>query len=316
MTIIQDYDPSFTRDGIGLSIGVFDGVHIGHQSILQRLYDWGQVSQLPTAVLTFEPSPAELLKPNLAPPKLTQSSQKIEILQSFGISEVFILRFNREISNMSATDFISGILADQLRVQHVVIGYDWHFGKNRGGTIATLEKYGKKYGFGVSVVEQRQIDGQSVHSTRIRSAIAEGNLELAKKMLTRPHTLRGRVISGDQRGRHIGFPTANIDAGRQVLPPSGVYATSVTLKNSNSERPTIYESVTNIGIQPTFGRNTSKIEVHILDFNQEIYGKELDVVFREKIRSEMEFPDIQCLAQQIREDIKVARSILKDSCFV
>ena len=151
MTIIQDYDPSFTRDGIGLSIGVFDGVHIGHQSILQRLYDWGQVSQLPTAVLTFEPSPVELLKPNLAPPKLTQSSQKIEILQSFGISEVFILRFNREISNMSATDFISGILADQLRAQHVVIGYDWHFGKNRGGTIATLEKYGKKYGIDSSM---------------------------------------------------------------------------------------------------------------------------------------------------------------------
>ena len=316
MTIIQGYDPSFTRDGIGLSIGVFDGVHIGHQSILQKLYDWGQVAQLPTAVLTFEPSPIELLKPNLAPPKLTQSSQKIEILQSFGIGAAFTLRFNTETSNMSAADFISEILVDQLRTRHLVIGYDWHFGKDRGGTIETLEKYGEKYGFSISVVEQRQIDGQSVHSTKIRSAIAEGDLELAKAMLTRPHTLRGRVIRGDQRGRQIGFPTANIDAGRQVLPPSGVYATSVALKTSNSEFSTIYESVANIGIQPTFGRNDSKIEVHILDFNQEIYGKELDVVLQEKIRNEMEFPDTQCLAKQIREDIKAARSILSDSYFI
>ena len=310
MKIIRGYNSSFTEDGIGLSIGVFDGVHLGHQAIIKQLINWGEKTKQPIAVMTFEPSPIEFLKPNQAPPRLTQLNQKIDFLQSLGISAVFILQFDERLANMSPIDFISKILVSRLKVQHLVIGYDWQFGKNRSGTPEILEKHGKKYGFGVSVVNPKQIDGQSIHSTKIRSAIADGNLNLASEMLSRPYTLRGRVVIGNRRGRQIGFPTANIEIGRQILPPSGVYATIVALNSSGAGLPKNYGSVTNIGIRPTFGQNDRQVEVHLFNFDQDIYGQELDLIFQKKIRTEREFPNSVSLIQQIHKDIKFAKSIL------
>lgn len=311
MKVIDGYDTPITDSGVVLTVGIFDGIHLGHQTVFEEILRWGKTRQLPTAVMTFDPSPTEFLQPNHAPPRLTQLSQKIDILRSFSLDAVFVLKFDARLASTSPEDFILLILVQQLKVRHLVIGYDWHFGQNRSGNPEMLQAYGRKYGFGVTVVEPQQVDGISVHSTQIRSTIVEGNLDLVRTMLGRPYTVRGSVVRGSQHGQSLGFPTANIDAGRQMLPPNGVYAVWAILNSPSGCGTTTYFGVANIGIRPTFGGDKRQTEVHLLNFNQDIYGQELDLIFCQKIREEHKFPDLATLANQIRRDIVVARSALK-----
>jgi len=311
LLVIDSYDSPITNSGIVLTIGIFDGIHLGHQTVFEEILRWGKMRQLPTTVMTFDPSPTEFLRPDHAPPRLTQLSQKIDILRSFGLDAVFVLKFDARLASTAPEDFISLILVQQLKVRHLVIGYDWHFGQNRSGNTEMLQAYGKKYGFGVTVVEPQQVDGVSVHSTQIRSAIIEGNLDLVRTMLGHPYTVRGSVVSGNQHGQSLGFPTANIEAGRQMLPPNGVYAVRAILNPSGDCGAITYFGVANIGIRPTFGGDKRQAEVHLLNFDQDIYGQELDLIFCQKIREEHKFPDLATLANQIRRDIVVAQSALK-----
>ena len=293
----------FSRE-TAVTFGVFDGIHLGHQAVINTLLKRAAHNNLASVLVGFYPHPLAFLAPERCPPILTPLSKRVEILQQFGVDEIVMLSFDAQIASMSPETFVERVLLEKCRAKHVVVGYACQFGKNRAGNAERLVELSKGYAFDVSVVPPTQIEGIPVHSTRIREALAHGDLQQSTQLLGRPYSLLGTVVHGDGRGREIGFPTANIETQNQVYPPNGVYAIRAKLEDR------WLDGVLNIGMRPTFNGVNIQVEGHFFNFDEIIYGKPVEVFFVEKIRSERKFPSPEFLIQQIQNDIAAATEIL------
>lgn len=298
-------DPN-SHNGVVLTFGVFDGVHIAHQIVISSVVNRARALNVEGVVISFDPHPAFSIS-GKAPPTLTSIAKKIELLKVLGIDRVVVEDFNERFSQLSPEQFVRDILVGRFHVQEVVVGYDCAFGKDKAGDKWLLKKLGDKCGFAVHIVEPYKINGEVVSSTRIRAAILEGDLEMTHKLLGRYYSISGPVIKGKGLGHKIGYATANLQLQKQLLPPPGVYAVKV-----NTDEQKLY-GVLNMGIQPTFGKNKFRVEVHLLDFKGTLYGKTIEALFVRKIRDERAFVSSEELAEQIRKDEAAAREILDAS---
>ena len=289
--------------GCVATIGNFDGVHLGHQAVLGQLAERGAELDLPTVVVTFEPHSREYFARGEIPPRLSRFREKLQALRRFSVSRVVCLRFDQNLASMPAEIFIQKLLVEGLAVRYLVVGDDFRFGKGRKGDFNLLRDMGDKLGFQVANMHTFNVDGVRVSSSHIREALAKDDLESAEKLLGRPYRMCGRVVHGDGRGRTIGFPTANIHLHRRSSPVSGVYA--VELFGLEQEPLT---GVANVGIRPTLGGTESRLEVHLMDFNGDIYGRYIHVDFLHKLRSEIRFGSLEELVIQIRKDVVAARA--------
>ena len=296
----------FHRDA-AVTFGVFDGIHIGHQAVINTLLKRAAEQQLMSALVAFYPHPLAFLAPERCPPLLTPLSKRVEVLQQLGIDKIIMLSFDAQIAAMSPEAFVERVLLEKCRARHVIVGYACQFGKDRAGNAHRLAELSQAYPFDVSIVPPTEIDGTPVHSTRIREALAQGDLRCGSQLLGRHYSLLGNVVHGDGRGKEIGFPTANIDTQNQICPPNGVYAIRAKLDEQ------WLDGVLNIGVRPTFEGTSVQVESHFFDFDETIYGKSVEIFLLEKIRSERKFTNPEMLVQQIRRDITDAAKILAAS---
>ncbi|MDE2598862.1 MAG: bifunctional riboflavin kinase/FAD synthetase [Rhodocyclaceae bacterium] len=286
-----------------LTIGNFDGVHLGHRAMLERLIAKARQVAMPAAVLTFEPHPREYFAPASAPARLTRLREKLELLAECGVDQVYVCRFNARLASLSADEFIEQVLVRGLGVRHLLIGDDFRFGKGRSGDFALLQQAGGTHRFVVEAMNTIAMDGERVSSSSIRAALASGNLIRAEHFLGRPFFMSGRVIHGDKIGRTLGYPTANIQHARARLPLSGIYAVTVdglgkTLCGAAS-----------VGVRPTIAEGlTPVLEVHLLDFDRDIYGAHVHVNFHHRLRDEAKFASLDALKAQIARDVEETRN--------
>jgi len=293
-------------EGCVVTIGNFDGVHLGHQEVLAQVADKAAELRLPSVLMTFEPYPSEFFHQDNVPPRLTRFREKLEVLRRFAIDQVLNLRFDERLCNLSADEFIQQILVDGLNAKYVVIGDDFRFGKGRTGDFDMLSRAGAQRGFEVARMHTFEILGERVSSTRIRYALQSGELAFAEQLLGRPYRMSGRVAHGDKRGRSIGFPTANIHLHRRASPLTGVYA--VEMYGLPGEP---VAGVANVGIRPTVGGTRAQLEVHLFDFDADIYGRHVQVEFRHKLRDERRFESFEALKTQIDKDARQARDFFR-----
>ncbi|MGA7800940.1 MAG: bifunctional riboflavin kinase/FAD synthetase [Gammaproteobacteria bacterium] len=289
--------------GCAATIGNFDGVHLGHQAVLGQLSERAGALGLPTCVITFEPTPMEYFAPEKAPARLTRLREKLLALRRFSVDRVLCLRFDQRLAGLSPADFVRTVLADGLGVRYLVVGDDFRFGKGRQGDFPFIQRAGQEYGFQVVNMHTFNVDGGRVSSTRIRDALAGGDMAAAEKLLGRPYRMCGRVAHGDRRGRTIGFPTANIHLHRHATPVQGVFA--VELFGLDREP---VAGVANVGTRPTVDGTRTLLEVHLFDFDQDIYGRYVYVNFLRKLRPEMRFESFEALKEQIHQDAQAARA--------
>ena len=288
-----------------LTIGVFDGVHLGHRYLISQLTELARQQGLLSGVVTFRQHPQEVLSPQTRLPFLTDLAQRTNLLKNEGVEAIITLSFTPELAQLSAGQFIS-LLKKYLRMRGVVIGPDFALGQNREGNTDTLRRLGQEMGFSVTVVPPIIINGEVVSSTAIRNALAEGDMKRVQNLVGRPFSLHGRVIPGTRRGAELGFPTANLDTDpEQALPAEGVYVGWVHINDQ------AYPSMTNIGKRPTFGGSERVVEVYLLDYHGDLYGQELTIDIIERLRGEMKFDNLEELKKQIAEDVKQGRAILK-----
>jgi riboflavin kinase/FMN adenylyltransferase len=288
-----------------LTIGVFDGVHLGHKFLISKLVSLAARQNLLSCVITFRQHPRDLLSTKTKLLFLSSLAEREQLLKNEGVDIVAALSFNRELAKLSARDFVS-LLQKYLKMRGLVIGPDFTLGRNREGNTATLRSLGEEMGFSVTIVAPKIIDGEVASSTVIRQALADGNMEKVMRLLGRPFNLQGKVTRGEHRGTGIGFPTVNlsIDA-KMAIPPDGVYATRAYIGGQE------FQAMTNIGKRPTFGdSNERTIEAFILNYNQEIYGKEVKIEIIQRLREEKHFDSIEELKKQIAEDVKRGMAIL------
>ncbi|MFW5451593.1 MAG: bifunctional riboflavin kinase/FAD synthetase [Methylophagaceae bacterium] len=295
------YNLSPSSAGCVATIGNFDGVHLGHQAVLNQLAMKGDTLGLPAVVITFEPQANEFFSPNNAPARLSRFREKVEALRCYSIQQLCVLRFNKKLAQMTAEQFIQRLLVEGLNVRYLVVGDDFKFGRDRLGDFTMLQKAGEKQGFQVVNMHTFAVDNMRVSSTRIRQALSTGDLVLAEKLLGRPYRMSGRVAHGDKRGRTLGFPTANIHLHRRKVPLSGVYA--VQLYGIAGEP---IQGVANVGIRPTVGADKALLEVHLFDFDRDIYGEHVQIYFLQKLRNEQKFAGLDDLVAQIKQDCKQA----------
>ncbi|MFU0966193.1 bifunctional riboflavin kinase/FAD synthetase [Kluyvera ascorbata] len=288
--------------GCVLTIGNFDGVHRGHQALLQGLRAEGRARGLPVVVMIFEPQPLELFAADKAPARLTRLREKLRYLAESGVDYVVCLRFDRRFAALTAQAFISDLLVKRLGVQFLAVGDDFRFGAGRQGDFLLLQKAGSEFGFDITSTQTFCHGGVRISSTAVRQALAEDNLEQAENLLGHPFIISGRVVHGDELGRTIGFPTANLPLRRQVSPVKGVYAVEVM---GLGDKP--LPGVANIGTRPTVAGVRQQLEVHLLDVVMDLYGRHIDVVLRKKIRNEQRFASLDELKAQIARDELTAR---------
>lgn len=297
--------------GCVATIGNFDGVHLGHRAVFQRLLATGKRLGLPATVITFEPQPMEFFAPNTAPARLTRLREKLCAMHEFGIDRVMLLEFGPKLATMPAPRFVQRLLLDGLGVRYLLVGDDFRFGHDRAGDYQLLRSMGEEAagagrGFEVEDLHTITHGEERISSTRVREALGRGDLDQARHLLGRPYRIHGRVGHGAKRGRTIGFPTANIDLHRRVSPLRGVYAVSVYGLGANP-RP----GVANIGTRPTVDGQGYRLEIHLFDFDQQIYGAHLEVEFRLKLRDEKRFDSFDALRAQIDLDAAAARDYLE-----
>lgn len=304
MEIIRDLNSLQPYPSAVVALGNFDGVHVGHQAILRAAIEHAQAAGGSALAVTFDPLPAKVLNPNHAPRLILTPEDKLELLRSFGLHGVIVLTFSRELSMLSPEEFVREYLRRRIGARVVVVGHTVSFGHARAGNAEVMRQLGRELGFETTVVGPIERDGILVSSTKVREMIAAGDMKRTAILLGRPHFLRGPVVHGRERGRTIGFPTANIQSRTECLPPDGVYATRVVLEDGS------YPSITNIGMRPTFGEPERTIEAHIFDFHRDIYGREVKLEIAERIRPERKFESAQALAAQIGSDLKRAKEIL------
>ena len=283
----------------GITIGNFDGVHIGHQKLIRRTLEVCRENGLDCVVVTFWPHPRAVLSGQPMVPLADQGMRR-RLLAKLGVNYLLELTFSREMAALSPIEFLHQYLYP-LNISHLVIGYDFKLGKGRSGDYSTLRQIGLDDGFGVEQVSPLMLDGSPVSSTRLRSIIESGNMQLARTMLGRPHSFTGRVIHGEGRGTGLGFPTANVAVPNVLLPPDGVYATTVT------HRGKVYQAVTNIGCNPTFHGSQRTVESFLLDCDLNLYGEEIMLSFLARLRGEHRFANALELTAQIQRDIADAR---------
>ena len=288
-----------------LTIGVFDGVHLGHKHLISKLKELARKQGSLSGVITFSQHPQEVLSPKTRLPSLTGLEQRIALLEDEGVDIVIPLPFTPQLANLSPQQFLS-LLKEYLNMKGLVVGPDFALGKNRQGNADALRRLGKEMGFSITVVPPMTIDGEVVSSTAIRKALAEGDMKQVQKLLGRPFSLKGRVVSGDKRGARLGFPTANLEAAPgQALPAGGVYACRAHINGRS------YSAMTNIGSRPTFGGGEQLIEVYLLDYQGDLYGRELAIDIIERLRDEKKFDTPEQLKKQIAEDVKQGQALLK-----
>jgi riboflavin kinase/FMN adenylyltransferase len=295
--------------GAVVTIGNFDGVHLGHQYIFRHLIAEALRERRPAVVISFDPHPKMILHPERRPFYLiTSLEEKIRHLSNFGIDALILIPFSLDYARTTAEEFILGFLWERLRIRKILIGHDYTFGRGKEGNEAFLTDVGSRLGFEVEVLSAFHGGETTISSTRIRNALLAGEVRYAASLLGRPYNLAGEVISGSHRGVSLGFPTANIRPDKELVPPNGVYAVQVILGGNR------HRGVLNIGFNPTFADQKLSIEVHIFDFNENIYGKPLDVLFIERLRNEIRFANPGELIAQIDRDIARVREILQAEC--
>jgi riboflavin kinase/FMN adenylyltransferase len=287
---------------IALTIGNFDGVHLGHQALIEQLQLAARKSGLATAAIVFEPHPREFFTPEQAPARLTNLREKLERFAVLGLDRVHVCRFDQKLASTSAADFIKA-LYNNLAARHVLIGDDFRFGNARGGDFALMEKMGQQQGVAVKSMGSLLQDGIRISSTAVRLALSEGNLPLAERYLGRPYSISGHVEHGEKIGRKLGFPTANIRFKHNRAPMRGVFVVRVRIEDSG-----YCEGVASLGLRPTVVLNGNPVlEVHLFDFERELYGKHLHVDFLHKLRDEVKFSGLESLTKQISLDVEHAK---------
>ena len=292
------------RNGCVLTIGNFDGLHLGHRRVIERVAEHGRQLGLPTVAMIFEPQPLEYFLGDHAPSRLTRLREKVIQFSKLPIDELLVLPFNRTLADYDAEQFIQNILVGKLNIRHLVIGDDFHFGKARRGNFALLQHRGQELGFTVESTDSFELDGFRVSSTLIRDALGEGDLAQAKTLLGRDYSVCGRVAHGDKRGRQLGFPTANLEMFRKNTPLIGVFAVIMTGLDGRE-----LKGVANLGNRPTFyGGAKAVLETHLFDFDQDIYGRYVEVHFKAKLRDEMRFDSLTALRTQIANDVASAQA--------
>ena len=288
-----------------LTIGNFDGVHLGHRALLAELTAKARELALPATVLTFEPHPRELFAPDQAPARLASLRDKIELLADCGVDRVHVCRFNRKLAALSAEQFVERILVQGLSLRHLIVGDDFRFGKGRGGDFALLQRMGREHRFAVEAMHTVDFGGIRVSSSAVREALAAGNIEHAEELLGRSYVIAGRGMDGKKIGRTLGFPTANIQVRRKRLPLSGVFAVTVS---GLAAQP--LPGAANIGVRPTLAAGLKPVlEVHLLDFDRDIYGTHVDVNFLHKLRDEAKYDSLDELKAQIARDVAAVRAL-------
>ena len=309
MKIIQGFSHPEKLENAYLTIGVYDGVHRGHKHVLSTLVDDAAKRNGNSVVITFHPHPLRVLMPEYAPPNITSTGHKMRLLEEIGIDYCFVLHFDSDFAKVPPESFFNDYLMKYFDIKEICVGYDSAFGHKKQGNLDLLMDLGEKNNFMVKHIAPLKIDDVIVSSTHIRKLVVAGEFELVEYMLGRPYSLFGTVVKGDTVGRSIGYPTANIDPHHEAIPPSGVYAVKVFLDKKQ------YSGILNIGYKPTFKEKNNlveTIEVHILDFEGDIYDKDLEIIFLKKLRDERRFPSTKELIEQINKDEKDAREYIKN----
>ncbi|HVL00743.1 MAG TPA: bifunctional riboflavin kinase/FAD synthetase [Dongiaceae bacterium] len=291
--------------GCVATIGNFDGVHAGHRAIVAQLLQRARAMGLPSVVMVFEPQPREFFAPELAPARLTTFREKYEALASLGVDRVLCVRFDHRISAQSAREFCDNILLNGLGIRHLVVGDDFRFGHDRSGDFAFLQTVGAEAGFSVEHTCTFELAGERVSSTRVRDCLERSDFDLAAALLGQPFFMSGRVMHGQKLGRQLGVPTANLLPKRIRTPIRGVFAVEVAGLGE------LKRGVANLGTRPTVNGERVRLEVHLLDFDQDIYGRHMRVIFRHKIRDEKKFDGLGALKAGIRQDIETARAFFR-----
>lgn len=293
---VKKYPPVF------MALGTFDGIHIGHQAIIKRTVEQAQKENCCSAVFTFSNHPLNIIDPNRCPPLIVTNQEKVDLIAELGVDMLFNVPFTAELLQLSPASFIRK-LVDNINLQHITVGENFTYGYRGAGTPNTLADAGCKHGFGVDIVGMVDIDGVVVSSTVIRQLVSDGDVNQAAKLLGRPVAITGKVCQGDQRGRKLGFPTANFAIGSEfLLPADGVYAVYVY-----DEKGAKFNGVANVGDNPTFTCQTHRVEVHILDFSRDIYDQQIKIQFISRIRGEIAFSSVEQLKAQMQADIEFSR---------
>ncbi len=288
-----------------LTLGNFDGVHLGHQAIFKKVVDRAKEINGTSIAFTFEPHPLKVLAPERSPKLLNTFHGKMELVEAAGIEVVICANFTREFADQNPEDFARDVLHKKIGVREVYVGYDYAFGKGREGSIKSLKEMGKTYGFEVGVVDAVQVDGTAVSSSIIRELISAGRVSEAVPFLGRRYTIEGEVVHGSHRGQSLGFPTANLHIANELLPAYGVYAVLVTVDRRR------FKGVASIGVRPTFDAGPVSVEVYLFEYTGDLYGMHMDVSFVKRLRGEEKFRDAESLVRQIRKDVKEAELVLQ-----
>lgn len=305
MQVIQDALHSADLPyGVIATIGNYDGIHRGQQSILRRVVERARELKLHAVAISFEPHPVAVLRPERAPRMLTTASQREELMAAAGLDALLVVRFNSEFARTEPEVFVRQFLAEQLDLKEIYVGSDFAFGKNRKGNVELLQGMGAQLGFEAIGVDELRHGGEVISSTRIRQAVEEGRVDLAADLLGRAYSLRGKVVRGDRMGARLGWPTINLMPENELLPQNGVYTGRVTF----DAFPGVFECVTNVGTRPTVYENYQQVvESHILGFKAEVYGEAVEVQFCKRLREEKMFSTVMDLSAQIRRDVEATR---------
>src|SRR5213079_935453 len=293
------------RGPLFLAIGVFDGVHLGHQAVISTATSHARSADGTPLVVTFDPHPVKVLRPHNAPHLLTATQHKIALIRDLGVDHLLVINFDKKFAATPPEKFVEQLVAHSKPLREICVGHEWSFGKNRRGNLDLLKGLGAKSSFDVVGIPPVKINGAVVSSTAIRQAIEKGDLTKAAEMLGHEYTILGTVTRGDNLGKKIGFPTANLSAHSEQFPPNGVYAAEARIDGD------LHRGVINLGIRPTVssGKSERVLEIHLFDFNRDIYGHDVEVRFLKFLRSEKKFQDLDTLVQQIRQDVEQARQL-------
>jgi len=291
-----------------LAIGVFDGVHLGHQAVISTSAEHARAANGTPVVVTFDPHPEKVLRPDKAPHLLTGAEHKIALTRTFGVRHLLIIAFDKQFAATEPEDFVQQLVQHSNPLREICVGHKWSFGKNRRGNLQVLTKLGAEFDFNVVGIPPVTVNGEIVSSTTIRRAVEAGDLKKAAAMLGREYTILGTVVRGDDLGKKIGFPTANLSAHSEQFPPNGVYFAEAKLDGI------VYPGVVNLGYRPTVSSKSDRVlEIHLLDFDRDIYGKDLELRFVRYLRPEKKFENIDALVRQIGRDVKQARELAADN---
>ena len=287
-----------------LAIGVFDGVHLGHQAVISTSAKHAHIAGGTPVVVTFDPHPEKILRPEAAPRLLTATKHKIALISDLGVEHLLIIPFNKQFAATEPEEFVQQLVKHSKSLREICVGHEWSFGKNRRGNLELLKKLGANLEFDVVGIRPVSVNGEIVSSTTIRRAVEAGDLRKAATMLGREYTILGTVVRGDDLGRKIGFPTANLSAHNEQFPPNGVYFAQATLDG------VLYPGVINLGYRPTVSSEKERVlEIYLLDFDRDIYGSDLEVRFMRYLRPEKKFESVEALTRQIEADVNQAREL-------